>query len=88
MLHTDAILNSNAESPVYTALSRINGAWDEKRGKGGTVRTCDMQSQSLLLFQLSYAPISWSPRQASNLHARGHLVLSQARLPIPPRGDD
>ena len=28
-----------------------------KTGKGGTVRTCDMQSQSLLLLQLSYAPI-------------------------------
>ena len=45
-----------------------------------------MRSQSPLLYQLSYAPNAWSPRQASNLHARGHLVLSQARLPIPPRG--
>lgn len=25
-------------------------------GKGGTIRTCDMQSQSLLLYQLSYTP--------------------------------
>lgn len=29
-----------------------------------------------------------SPMQESNLHARRHLILSEARLPVTPIGDD
>lgn len=74
--------------------------WKTWQGRhGSNVRHAESKSAALpaeLRPFLSFKPaadasapmLSWSPRQASNLHARGHLVLSQARLPIPPRGDE